>query len=1087
MTRIAVTLLGEFSVSVDGAPIGAERWKFKHPRLLWQMLCLAPGHHVSRDEAAEALWPQASVQASSNRLYHTLHTLRGILRGAGLADARQLVQLQAGTLWFDAALALDVDVTRFVHAVAAARACNGDQTALAPLERARALCGSLALPAAAGDWFAPHRQALHRDRVWVLEQLAERYQAAARLDDAVQVGQALVQAEPSNEAAHRRLIELYGAQGRPDLAAQQYTACSRHLRRDLGIEPSLSTRQRVEAIGARQPRRADAAPPGPAARARFEAPARATPLLGREAELGELQQWLLQADGPRLITIAAAGGIGKTRLAAALAEQVQDHFADGVHFIALSDVQRPSRLAERLCQALALSTGERSAEQMLPEALASRQTLLVLDRFEHLLEAAAQLTQWLRAAPRLRIVVTSQCALKLRAERAFELQPLSVHAPQAAVELFVQTAAHAGVDVHGAQQEGLVRRVCERLCGNALAIELAAAQLASVPLAALPDALHEPLQLLVGTSPDGEAQHASLQATIGWSVSLLAPQEAQLLALASVFAGDFSADDVQAVLGCLLDEPSLQASLRTLLDRHLLFRRPAAQDGQLGRFALADAVRAYAQQQAPALAQWPQAVAAHAQRCARVAAEALDAMKAGQHGQSRRAYVSVAADLERALQWHREQADTRAHLQLCWQAGCLMANFGVIREAVDCLEEGIRVVAHGAEERDQSAWCHYILARTMGTLGNMPVALRWLNVARALAKGSPDQRLVGQIGVFSAVTQYAQLRLPQALRAIEGVIRATAHLDARQRPPGPHAILAGCVIAQGDYARALAVCDEALEQALAARDSHSAVQALVQSATADIGRGQLDRAEATVQECRLLLESSGTVGVEMAVSTLRFFIAFERADYEQVCVPLAELSALCSATQPKRAIMVRVAQEFVLMETDGLAQVSLLRTLTDDEFPFALHVTMYVGVQAYRLLLQALDGDWAGLGKTLARSCRLVRRAGNAAWGARLAEVAAVAAQRAGQAAVAQRLLAQSRELLASRRITPTPRQRSSWSRTDALLRAAQPCAGHAAPPALIAALERLGAELEGWCTPTARQTLTLASSRTPPPSLAAA
>jgi DNA-binding SARP family transcriptional activator len=111
--RIGVTMLGEFSVSMDGQAIDGRSWKRRHPRLLWQMLCLAPGHRLSRDEAAEALWPQAGVGVSSNRLHHTLHTLRGIFAQAGLRVARPLIELRAGTLWIDEQVQLDLDVQRF--------------------------------------------------------------------------------------------------------------------------------------------------------------------------------------------------------------------------------------------------------------------------------------------------------------------------------------------------------------------------------------------------------------------------------------------------------------------------------------------------------------------------------------------------------------------------------------------------------------------------------------------------------------------------------------------------------------------------------------------------------------------------------------------------------------------------------------------------------------------------------------------------------------------------------------------------------------------------------------------------------------
>jgi DNA-binding SARP family transcriptional activator/tetratricopeptide (TPR) repeat protein len=1069
--HVSTALLGGFAVSVNGAPIDSARWKFKHPRLLWQMLCLAPGHQVSRDEAAETLWPQAGVQASSNRLYHTLHTLRGIFSGAGVADARRLVQLQGGTLRLDAAVMPDVDVQRFAQAVADARACHGSDAALAHLARAHEIHrGAFVVPAAAGDWFVPHQQALRRDQVWVLEQLTERYLAADRIDDAVQVGQALVQAEPSNEAAHRRLIELYDAQGRPDLVAQQYTACSRYLRRDLGLQPSLATRQLAERItaqaGEHAAQRAPAAADETAARQRFVAPPRATPLLGREAELGELQHWLQNDEGSRLITIAAAGGIGKTRLAAALAEQVQDRFADGVQFIALGDVQRPSRLAERICRALGLSSADQPADQLLPRALAARHLLLVLDRFEHLIEAAPQLVQWLQAAPRLHIVVTSQCSLKSRVERLYGLQPLSVRAPQAAVDLFVQTSARAGADLARAQHEPLIRRVCERLGGNALAIELAAAQLARVALADLPAALQAPLQLLVGaTSPDDDPQHASLQATIGWSVSLLAADEAQLLAMVSVFAAEFSADDVQAVLGPFFETSALQTLLRTLLDRHLLGRHVGAGAGPPGRFMLADAVREQARHGAQALPQWPQVRAAHAAHFAQLVADAAELLRSGHGGRAHELYRLAAGDIEPSLQWYREHADRPVYLRACWRAAGVHQTFGALHEAIECLHGATALAAAGREESDQSAWCHYMLSRALGTLGDTAAAVRAVRTARQLARGSADPRLLGLIGTTLAMLRCTQLRVAQAIPLIEGVIRNSHRLGVTDQLSGQYNMLCTCLATRGDYPAAAAACAQSLDWALASNNPQAMLWALVSAAEIDVFRGHLDGAEASLRECRLLRDAGYSVASELQVALLSFYVAFERLDFEQTAPALAEARATCRGAMAERAIMVGVAQEFVLMETLRYSEVTLLRRLSDEQMPFDSDYGMlYVAAHCYGMFLQALDDDWSAVQATLARLRRPVRATGNAMWAAWVAQAAIFAAHRVGRPALARQLLDQSQRLLTSRQLTPSARQEGTWRNLKLLLQLPVDPHDDGAPRPLMESLVALSAELDRWC-----------------------
>jgi DNA-binding SARP family transcriptional activator/predicted ATPase len=1066
--QITTTLLGDFNVSVNGAPIDATRWKFKHPRLLWQMLCLAPGHRVSRDEAAEALWPQAGVQASSNRLYHALHTLRGILGSTGWADARQWVVLQGGTISLDPALDLDVDLQRFAQAVVAARAGDDNTAATALLEQARAIHrGAMALPAGAGEWFAPHTKALLRDHVWVLEQLAEGYQAAGRLDDAVEAAQALVHAEPSHEAAHRRLIELYDSQGRHDLMAQQYAACSRYLRRDLGIEPSAATRQLAERIHQRVPRDA-AAPetPSPSTRPRFVAPPRATPMLGRETELDVLQRWLLQEDSARLITIAAAGGVGKTRLAAALAEQVQDHFADGVHFVALGSVQRPSRLAEHLCQALGLAPAERPAEQVLLQALASRHLLLVLDRFEHLLEAAPQLAQWLRAVPKLYIVVTSQCALKLRAERVHELQPLWVHAPHAAIDLFARTAQHAGAVLDIEHDAPVIRQVCERLGGNALAIELAAAQLLRVPLSGLPAALHQPLQVLVGAAPDDEPRHMSLRATIEWSVSLLAAEEARLLAMVSVFAVDFSAAQAQAVLAPLFAPGALQPMLRTLLERHLLFRRDdATADEAPGRFALADTVREHAQHAAILLPQWPQAMASHALHFAQVAAAAVALMEAGQGGQAHDCYRAAAADLEQSLRWHRAHADRRERLRIGLELGQLHGGLGALHQSVECLHEGTTLVAQGREELDLSAWCHYRLSRMQSALGLTPAAVRTAAVARRLARGSQDQRLLDDIDTYLSMVRCTQLKIGQATVLVEGVIQRARRRGATERLAGPYNVWSLCLAMRGDYAGAATAIDASLDLALASNNAQTALWALVSAAEAAIFRGRLAHADTALHECQLLRKAGYSTAAEEVLAFLSFYAAFERTAFDATQQPLADARALCQAGATARPIMVDMAQEFVLMETGRVAQVTTLRQLTDEAFPFDCNYgSLYVAAHAYGLFLRALDGDWEAVLSTLHRLCRVLRATGNALWAAWVAQSAALVAHGLCRADLARRFLDQSQQLLRHRDITPTPRQIRAWQRVEAAMACAAPLRQNNPPAAAAQAIEQLSAELDAWC-----------------------
>jgi DNA-binding SARP family transcriptional activator/predicted ATPase len=1054
--RVAVTLLGDFSVSVNGAAIDAQRWKLQHPRLLWQMLCLAPGHRVSRDEAAEALWPQASTQASSNRLHHTLHALRRLFNDAGLADARRLVQLQAGTLWLDPGVGFDLDVRRFAQAVTAARICNGSVDALAHLENARAMLrGAFVVPAAAGGWFAPHRQALLRDQVWVLEQLAQRYQAAGRLDDAVQVTQRLVQAEPSNEAAHRHLIAMYGAQGQPELVAQQYTACSRYLRRDLGIEPSVATQQLMQRMVAKKA----CETPGPAQRARYAAPPHASPMLGREADLTQLQRWLFK-DGARLITITAAGGLGKTRLAAALAEQVQEQFGDGVHFVALATLAQPTRLAERICQSLNISTDGRPAEQLLPAALGTCHLLLVLDCFEHLVDAAPQLCQWLRAAPKLHIVVTSQCALKSRAERVYELPTLLARAPQAAVDLFSLTARRVGVALRLPDDEPAIRNICERLGGNTLAIELAAAQLARVTLADVPAALAgAPLVFLTGPAPDGERRHTSLEAAIAWSSSLLAPTEASLLKLASVFAGDFSAEDLRAVLGGLFDAGTITPMLRALMERHLLVSctDPVLPDAR--RFAMLDAVRAFARNAAQADARWPRVQRLHADYFSRLATHGCEQRNKGRNTEPHSIFGAAAADFSQCEHWLCEHAATEDYLRAAWQIAMLRLSFGSLRETIERLQEATRIPVEGRGEREQSARCHRMLAFALGNNGDVAGAMRSTKAARALVvDDSTNEVLSERIDYVLADFSLSQLRFDPVLKYVDSSIPRLRRNGRQDLLVGTLGMLAGCLAIRGDYARASAAAELAVDYAYQEQSPHHTLIFLLTLRSIETQAGHLDRAQETVRECMTLANAGydklGHVFVLLAPGAL----AFERGRFAEAAAHFALASAHAHKHWPGRAVVAALWQEYVLMETGRESEVTLLLTLSDKALAFDSDFALvYVLARTYRLRQQAERGLWAAAMTTAARLQQLLRRSGNPLWASWTAESAALAAHALGCTALARSCLSLSRDLQAARGIIATPRQTASWARHEARLQQERPVQAAAADTdGLIQRLQQL-------------------------------
>jgi predicted ATPase len=213
-------------------------------------------------------------------------------------------------------------------------------------------------------------------------------------------------------------------------------------------------------------------------------PVAATALLGRERELGEVLS--LFADGSRLVTILGPGGTGKTRLALQACAELVGQLEDGVFWVPLASVTEANLVASEVAQAL-------GAKDDLTAFVRDRELAVLLDNFEHLLDAAPVVADLLAASPGLRLLVTSRAPLHVSGEREYALEPL---APRDSVILFCERARAVGREV---APDDTVEAICVRLDGLPLAIELAAARAKVLGPAALLDRLRHALPLLTGT------------------------------------------------------------------------------------------------------------------------------------------------------------------------------------------------------------------------------------------------------------------------------------------------------------------------------------------------------------------------------------------------------------------------------------------------------------------------------------------------------------------------------------------------------------------------------------------------------------
>lgn len=340
---------------------------------------------------------------------------------------------------------------------------------------------------------------------------------------------------------------------------------------------------------------------GPAALRPRMLPVPATALVGRERDLKTVCG-LIERDDVRLLTLSGLGGIGKTRLALAAAERTADRFADGVGFADLSAVRSPELVPAAAAAALGIpQEGTRPLAEVLPERLASARVLLILDNFEHLVGAAPFVSDLLAGSRALTVVVTSRALLRVRGEHEYPVMPLDtpqmtdpetpVTEDTAAVRLFVERArdSRPGFTLD-ARNASAVGRLCERLEGIPLAIELAACRIRVLPPQALVDRIGDRLDVPAGPSDLPERQR-TLRATIDWSYDLLGEPERRAFAILSVFVAGFTLDGAQALLGPVgLDALDLVSSL---VENSLVM--PTDLPDAEPRFRMTETVREYAQ------------------------------------------------------------------------------------------------------------------------------------------------------------------------------------------------------------------------------------------------------------------------------------------------------------------------------------------------------------------------------------------------------------------------------------------------------------------------------------------------------------
>ncbi|MFB9616380.1 AAA family ATPase, partial [Kutzneria kofuensis] len=333
-----------------------------------------------------------------------------------------------------------------------------------------------------------------------------------------------------------------------------------------------------------------------------------TSFVGRRREVAQAVRLLRRA---RLLTLTGVAGVGKTRLALRVAVRTREAFPDGVWLVELAALTDEKLLAPTVADALGIhhQQGQRSTTQTLADYLADKRLLLVLDNCEHLLDPCAVLTsRLLRATTGVRILATSRQALGTAGEHLLEVPPLPVPdlgqpvIPRAltrgeAVRLFAERAALArpGFAVDAGNRATVVR-ICHRLDGIPLAIELAALRVRAMPVAEILIGLDDYLGFLSTGSRVAVPRAQTLRAAIDWSFALCSSLEQQLWARASVFAGGFDLDAAEVVCGGMgIACEDVFDLVAGLVDKSVLTVVPDETDVR-ARYRMLEAIRQHGQE-----------------------------------------------------------------------------------------------------------------------------------------------------------------------------------------------------------------------------------------------------------------------------------------------------------------------------------------------------------------------------------------------------------------------------------------------------------------------------------------------------------
>jgi predicted ATPase/DNA-binding SARP family transcriptional activator len=594
---LVLRLFGPMEALVHGTPISSPRTR----KAMWLLALLALQGDTEADRRwlAALLWPDSTDELALYNLRRYLTLLRDLLG----PEAGRIQTPTPRSLSLDLRGA-SVDVVTFDQCIAV-----GDHAAL---RMAVGLYRGQLLEGCADEWVPADREARQQAYIGAVIQLATAAKVEKRYKEAEVFLRRAIKEDPFRDSLYGALMEALAATGDYSQAVLVYRDLRTLLRNELNAEPSPECAEMFKRIraGARQSTVAFVPALRPRQPDRTVSPGLPQPptrLIGRDDDLQKVKARLSQS---RLVTMTGSGGVGKTRLALQVAREIEEEFTDGAYFVDLAPVQEGGNVEAAIARTLGVrEEPPRAIRETLLESLRPRDALLVLDNCEHLIESAALCAASLLAScASVRILATSRRPLTISGESLWRVPslalpdearlttpstlPLTAISSSGAVRLFVERAAESVPGFALTQDNApIVARICRRLDGIPLALELAAARLRAMTLEQVDERLERQFSAITSGPAGRVPRHQSMSAAIEWSYDLLDEAERALLRRLSIFAGGFSLEAAEQICRSEHEEGQVLETLFRLLDHSLVMFE---EDRGAGRYDLLEPVRKYA-------------------------------------------------------------------------------------------------------------------------------------------------------------------------------------------------------------------------------------------------------------------------------------------------------------------------------------------------------------------------------------------------------------------------------------------------------------------------------------------------------------